>query len=633
MAVTLFALVSNGQAPGGMQNRGGGQQAAGRFYGKVVDAANKGVEAASVTLVQDRMDTSTRQQREVVIGGMLTAGNGEFSIENVPVMGRYKLRISGIGYQQHEQAVNFQMPGRTGGGDPSAMLNALDRDLGNIKLKIDDKILAGVTVTSSRPLLQMGIDRKVFNVDRNIVSQGGTAIDVMKNVPSVSVDIDGNVTLRNSAPQVFVDGRPTNLTLEQIPADAIESVEIITNPSAKFDASGGTAGILNIVLKKNKRVGYSGNLRTNIDSRARVGLGGDINIRQNKINFFASGNFNQRKSISTGTTDRLTLGQSTIRSLQDDRNVMEGMFGFGRAGIDYFIDNRNTLTISGSMARGNMKPEGNSSILSDLMNNFSYDSLQQRLSNSDNLFRNMGAQMSFKHNFPKAGREWTADVTYNQGRNENDNLISTDYYAMPGNVFQRNYRQQQVGSGNNENLIIQTDYSNPINDKSKLELGARVAIRNVNSVNNYFSLDENGNKVPIARQSIAFNSNDRIYAAYSTYTNRINNFGYQLGLRAESSDYEGILPNTKQSFRKEFPISLFPSVFLTQKLNESDELQFNYSRRINRPGFWQLFPFTDYSDSFNISRGNPDLNPEFTNSLELSYSKVFKNRDNFIASI
>ncbi|MBD0294814.1 MAG: TonB-dependent receptor, partial [Flavisolibacter sp.] len=284
-------------------NRNGGQQMTGRFYGRVVDANRKGVEAASVVLVQERMDTVSNQRKEVVAGGMLTPANGEFSIENVPAFGRYKLRITGIGFKPYEQNVNFDRPATPAGSDMSTALGALDKDLGNIKLEIDENVLSSVTVTaSSKPLLQMGIDRKVFNVDKNIVSAGGNAIDVMKNVPSVNVDIDGNVTLRNNAPQIFVDGRPTNLTLEQIPADAIESVEIITNPSAKFDASGGTAGILNIVLKKNKRVGYAGNVRVNMDSRGRIGGGTDLNVRQNKVNVFVSGNVNQRKSLSWGTT-------------------------------------------------------------------------------------------------------------------------------------------------------------------------------------------------------------------------------------------------------------------------------------------------------------------------------------------
>ncbi len=632
----FFSVATQAQMPGGAPGRGAGaqQQLTGRFYGKVVDASNKGIEAASVTLVQERMDTATKQRKEVIVGGMLTSAKGEFSIENIPAFGRYKLRITGIGYKDFEQAAAFQMPNRNGGGNPSAMLSALDKDLGNIKLEIDDKILSGVTVTSNRPLLQMGIDRKIFNVDKNIVSQGGTAVDVMKNVPSLNVDIDGNVTLRNNAPQIFVDGRPTNLTLEQIPADAIESVEIITNPSAKFDASGGTAGILNIVLKKNKRVGYSGNVRANIDSRLRTGFGGDINIRQNKVNFFAGANVNQRKSIGTGTTHRTTFGKITSESNQNDRSEMKGIFGFGRAGLDYFISNRNTLTVSGTMARGNMSPFSENDIYIDsLTNNGTISRYQPRYTNSKNEFRNMGAQASFKHIFPKAGHEWSADVNYNRGKNQNNALITTDYYLLNPKQFERQYQQRQMGSGNNENLVVQTDYSNPINDKAKFELGARASIRKVNSATNYYSVETNGVLTPRSDQNIVYNSEDRIYAAYGTFSNRIKNFGYQLGMRLESSDYTGKLPNKDQSFNIKFPVSLFPSLFLTQKIKENDELQFNYSRRINRPNFWQLFPFYDFSDTLNISRGNPGLNPEFTNSLELSYSKIFKNRDNFIASL
>ncbi len=623
LAVLLAGFTAAAQ-PG---NRGGGgQQMMGRFYGKIVDAGNKGVDAASVVLVQDKTDTVTKQRKEVVVGGMLTPANGDFSIENIPAFGRYKLKVTGIGFQNFEQAVSFDRPS---GNDPSALMGALDKDLGNIKILIDEKQLAGVTVTStSKPLLQLGIDRKIFNVDQNLTSAGGNAIDVMKNVPSVSVDIDGNVTLRNNAPTIFVDGRPTNLTLEQIPADAIESIEIITNPSAKFDASGGTAGILNIVLKKQRRVGYAGNLRANIDSRARVGFGGDINVRQNKVNVFASGNFNQRKSISEGSTNRNTYGDTTSsRLIQNDDNEMIGAFGFGRAGFDYFINNRNTISVSGSLARGKMNPETNSDILIDSFRNGvnKFSEFNNRFSNSENNFRNMGTQISFKHLFPKAGREWTADINYNAGKNSNNNNIRTDYYAMPGKVFDRMYSQQQFGKSDNENLVFQTDYANPINDKSKFELGGRISIRTNNSNTRYVFPGRNDS-------TVNYKNEDRVYAAYSTYSGRAGNFGYQLGLRAESSLNEGIL-DFKQPYTTEFPISLFPSIFLSQKLTETSDLQLNYSRRINRPNFFQLFPFTDFSDSSNISQGNPDLKPEFTNSLELAFSKSFENRDNFIASV
>src|SRR6187401_2458298 len=305
------------QRPGGAGN---GQQMNGRMYGKVVEAqSGKPVEAASVQLIQSRMDTATKKRKDVIIAGMLTKANGEFSLENIPLFGQSKLKITGIGFKPIEQNVGFEM--KMQGGDMSAMLNAIDKDLGNIKMEMDAQVLGNVTVVSSKPQFQLGIDRKVYNVEKDVIAAGGTAVDVMKNVPSLSVDLDGNVTLRNNTPQIFVDGRPTTMQLEQIPADAIESVEIITNPSAKFDASGGTSGILNLVLKKNKRVGYSGNIRVNLDSRGRIGGGGDVNVRQNKINVFASGMYNQRKSIGEGYTARENIGTVTSKTVQNDESI------------------------------------------------------------------------------------------------------------------------------------------------------------------------------------------------------------------------------------------------------------------------------------------------------------------------
>jgi outer membrane receptor protein involved in Fe transport len=406
-------------------------------------------------------------------------------------------------------------------------------------------------------------------------------------------------------------------------------VEIITNPSAKFDASGGTAGILNIVLKKQKRVGYAGNLRANIDSRAKIGAGGDINIRQGKINFFANANYNQRKSISEGTTliNNTVPGSKTTTNQVDD-NDMNGQFGFGRAGFDFFINNRNTITLGGSLARGRMSPEATSIIDISKDNTSAPDSTFRNLqfTNSDNIFRNWGSQMSFKHNFPKAGNEWTADVTLQKGRNENNNIVTTQSYVMtPSEIGLGTGGRTTNVIGHTQNLIIQTDYANPITKNSKIELGARSAIRTIESSTKY--------KIRGKDSLTAYNNEDKVYAAYAIFSNRIKTFGYQLGLRAESSVNEGVVNETK-SFKTEFPVSFFPSVFLSQKISDYDDIQLNYSRRINRPNFFQLFPFTDYNDLLNINRGNPDLKPEFTNSIELSYSKVFKkNRDNFIASV
>ncbi|HEX5654426.1 MAG TPA: TonB-dependent receptor family protein, partial [Chitinophagaceae bacterium] len=628
----LLAFMTIAQPPAGAGNRGnGGQMPTGRFYGKVVDSkTGKPIEYASVQLLQNKMDTVTKKRKETVVAGMLTKANGDFSLENVGVFGPSKLRITVIGFKEFEQTVSFDIKP---GGDMSSIINALDKDLGNIKVELDEKVLDNVTVSAARPGLQLGIDRKVFNVDKNIVSAGGTAVDVMRNVPSLNVDIDGNVTMRNNAPQLFVDGRPTNLSLEQIPADAIQSVELITNPSAKFDASGGTSGILNIVLKKEKKVGYNGSLRANLDSRARVGVGGDINLRQQKFNFFANGMYNQRKSISTGTTERENYYTTPdVNILQKDRSTQVGSFGFGRAGIDFFATNRTTFSLAANFVRGQFKPFNTSDIYYDSLYPAIISAYDRRASNTKGDFRNLGSTFSFKHNFPKPGRELTADVTFNRSRNSNASFIQTETFDVPQYDLQKVYRQQQQIRGNNQNFVIQTDFVNPLAEKTKMEMGLRAQLRKTDS-RNAFYVEENGEYIIQPGSVSEYESNDQVYAAYATFSSQIKNFGYQLGLRAESSDYEGKLLTTGELFKIDFPISFFPSIFLSQKLSETQSLQLNYSRRINRPNFWQLTPFTDSSDRLNPSKGNPGLKPEFTNSFELSYEKTFKNKGNFLASL
>ena len=624
-------------------NRGAAsQQMVGRMYGKIVDSiTGKSIDAVSIQLIQNKYDSLAKKRKDVIIGGMLTSSNGDFSLDKVPLFGPLKLKITAIGFTTFEQAVSFQikMPAAgaassAGGFDMSAMLNAVDKDLGNIKLQVDAKLLSEVTVSSSKPLFQLGIDRKIYNVEKDVVAAGGTAVDVMKNIPSLTVDLDGNVALRNSAPQIFVDGRPTTMQLDQIPADAIESVEIITNPSAKFDASGGTAGILNVVLKKTKKVGYNGGIRTNIDSRAKVGFGGDFNIRQNKVNVFGSAFFNQRKSISTGNTERYNiLDNPTTVLFQDDYNVSKSVFGFGRAGFDYLVDNRNTITANFSFVRGMFEPFNTSDLLVDSLYSVKTSSYTERIANIEGKFRRLGSQLSYKHNFPKAGREITADATFNSSKNENSNNIVTDYYNYSTNNIRNSSTQQQNGTGNGKNLVLQTDFTNPLSDKSKIEMGLRASFNKANSTNAFYTVNSSGQLILQPSSQIDYESNDHVLAGYATFTNKIKEFGYQLGLRAESSGYEGELLKTNEKFSNKFPISFFPSVFISQKMKKDQEVQLNYTRRINRPNFFQLSPFTDSSDFLNLSKGNPGLNPEFTNSIEFSYQKIFKNKDNFLASI
>ncbi|HMU47003.1 MAG TPA: TonB-dependent receptor [Chitinophagaceae bacterium] len=619
------------------QPGGGRTQMTGSMYGKLIEAkSSKPIEYASVQLIQSKYDSATKKRKDVNIAGMLSESNGDFRLENIPLMGQYKLKVSIIGYKPYEQTVSFDFKRPEGdNSDPTAMLSALDKDLGNILIDVEDKVLDNVTITSEKPGLQLAIDKKVFNVDKNITSVGGTAVDVMRNVPSLNVDIDGNVSLRNNSPQIFVDGRPTTMELDQIPADAIESVEIITNPSAKFDASGGTAGILNIILKKNRKVGYNGSIRTNIDSRAKIGLGADLNVRQNKINAFVSANFNQRRSIGTGNTERLSLIDNPNNILyQDDRSEFDGHFLFGRAGIDYFVTNRTTLSASINIGNGKFMPMSWSNLLTDTLSNPVKTSLTKRVSDMSREFNNLGASFSFKHNFPKVGRELTADINYRNRTGPSDNFITTTFYNPDLTTVNYEQLQRQVGDGDGSRVVIQSDFVNPINDKSKMEMGVRAAFNDNSNNSAFYSVDPNtGEQTLQPASQVDYSSTDRVLAAYTTYTSKIKDFGYQLGLRIESSNYQGVLNKTNEKFNIDFPVSLFPSVFLSQKFKGDNELQLNYSRRINRPNFWQLTPFVDSTDFLNLSKGNPGLNPEFTNSLELSYQKIFKNRDNMLITL
>lgn len=636
VVVVLLSYPLFAQPPGVSGARGGSGQNMnmGRFYGKVVDAINKKpVEAASIQLLQNKFDTVTKKRVEKVISGQLTSGNGEFSLENLPIAGQFKLRITAIGFLPLEQNLKFEFKP---GGDFSQMLNNVDKDLGDLTLNVDSKQLEEIKISGSKPFMQMGVDRRIFNVEKSLVAQGQTATELMRNIPGLNVDIDGNVTLRNASPTIFVDGRPTTLTLDQIPADAIATVEMITNPSAKFDASGGMAGILNIVLKKNRKAGYNGNLRAGIDSRARINLGGDINVKQGKFNFFLSGMHNQRKTIGVGESIRKET-YSTPNILFNQRNnpIGLGAFTFVRGGVDYFMNNRNTITLSGNIVRGNFNNTDFLNIQTDtLYSGVTKTNLSTRSVNNQAEFKNNNIALGYKRLYKKPGMELTADLNYSMGKNSSNALLNTQFYDVFNTPKGIPIGQTQNGNGTNDFLTLQTDFVNPVAENAKFETGIRAAIRNVESLNlNYIQNPLTGELIPIAAVNANFKFTEKVYAAYGTFSNKIGkNFTYLTGLRAESSTYGGKLLTTNATFNNEFPLSFFPSIFLTQKFKNESDLQFSYSRRINRPNFFQLLPFIDFTDSLNISRGNPGLIPEFTSSFELSYQKTFKKNHSILFS-
>jgi outer membrane receptor protein involved in Fe transport len=679
-ASLFFSTVLLAQPAGGRPGGGMGMGQTGRFYGKIVDAANgKGLDATSVQLISTKFDPLTKTRKDTIISGMLTQPNGDFSLEGVPFMGDYKLKISAIGYKEIEQKVSFLTPEmqkkimdafaasaaaqkaaakdsasgapkatpppnpmevirKALGNDMSKLMSLADKDLGNIKITIDPKMLDNVTVTGSRSMT-LAVDRKIFNVDKNLAASGSNATEIMRQIPSVNVDIDGNVTVRNTSPTIFIDGRPTTMTLEQIPSDAIQSVELITNPSAKFDASGGTAAILNIVMKKNRKSGYNGSLRAGIDSRLKPNLGGDFNFRQGKFNTFISGMLATRKSISNTdiNTEYFAKGsQPSAAIIQEIENTSKGYFSFLRGGTDYFIDNRNTLTLAGNFTRGVFKNEELNQMQYDSFYNPVKQETGYRKTMGDGFFRNLGGSLSYKHLFATPGHEFTADVNVNAMKNQNDANFINQVYNADNSPKGNEVKQQTSGGGTSSFVVVQTDYSNPITDKIKLDAGLRGQVREFSSKNMNYVYDYTTNKYvlnPFASSQYEFT--DQVYAAYSTVTGKVGKLGYNVGLRLESSNYNGTrksLTNADSSFEVSYPISAFPSAFLSYKLGDKSDLQMNYSRRINRPSFFQLIPFVDYTDPLNLRVGNPELVPEFTNSIEMNYSYQINNNHNLLVS-
>ncbi len=648
----LVSAVAFSQYPTGNPSAfgrpGGGSN--GHFFGKIVDAkTNKGIDGATVLLIQTvaaqggvtrkrdssalngnmgANDTLSRSAagntgspapQEKVVATVLSQANGDFSIDKLAMNGKYRLHISAVGYADLFEDISF---------DRSA-----DKDLGNLKLDQVDATLQGVTVTASgKPFFEMGVDRKVFNVDKNIVSSGQTATELMKQIPSLNVDIDGNVTLRNASPTLFVDGRPTTLTLDQIPSDIIDKVEIITNPSAKYDASGGNAGILNIVLKKNKRVGYNGGVRAGVDTKGRLNGGIDINARQDKVNFFASAGLNQRKSNNTATTDRYDITGVPTRIFQNSDGSNQGTFGYARAGLDYLMDNRNTFTITGSYFGGSFNSKSDQIIDSTVDKILLTHSL--RNVNSERDFRNFGGQLSFRHNFAGTTHDLTADINYNSSSNSGNSEYTTNYFNSENQQKYPSLIQKNPGDGYNKYFTAQSDYENQFTDNQKIEAGVRAAIRNFENLSDQFYFDHASNSfILLPSISSKYKFTDQVYAGYLNYSMKLNKFSYQIGLRAESSDYNGTLIEKDSSFKVNFPLSLFPSAFATYKINDQQDLQLNYSRRVDRPNFWQLLPFIDNSDPLNLSIGNPNLKPQFTNSFELNYNYAYQKGANFLASV
>ena len=473
--------------------------------GKVMDGNNKPLEAASVQLYA----SFNGGKNDSLVAGMLTRNNGDFRFENFPHADSFRLLITAVGYGGWQKIITPQKA------------NAIN-DLGNIVLVGQSSVMNNVVVTAQRPALQMGIDRKLFSVDRNLTATGGTALDVMRNIPSVAVDVEGNVQLRNAEPQIFVDGRPTILTPDQIPADQVERIELITNPSSRFDASS-SAGIINIVMKRSKRIGINGVATLNGGHPSTYGGNLSLNVRQGKLNVFTSGSYNQRSSRGTGKTLRTNLDNGVIENYFNQNAINDGRRRFGslRFGVDFFATNRTTLLATQNIVKGNSI---NNEVQDQQYLNSSkvLERYGKRNGNGKDEYNRYSTQFNFTHKFPEQGKQLTADFNYNYGKSAENSGITNAFYLPDHTPYSNAAQVRNAGRSNNDQYTFQADYTDPFGEDAKLEAGVRSYINKQQSYFSSFSVNNGQETILPLSNNYAFR--EQVNAGYVSFSNKEKTF-------------------------------------------------------------------------------------------------------------
>ncbi|MEY3050981.1 MAG: hypothetical protein RLY31_766 [Bacteroidota bacterium] len=613
LVITLltFHTVSTAQIPGSTPPGPAGDQPYG-ISGRVVDASTgQPVEFATVT-VFDTADSS-------LVDGTVTEATGGFFLGLKP--GSYFVQVEFISYR----------PAILRG----IVLNREEpiAELGTIRLETDAKMLLEVEVRAEKSQMQLSLDKKVFNVGKDLANLGGTASDVLNNVPSVTVDVEGNVELRGSGGvRILIDGKPSGLVglngtsgLQQIPANLIDRVEIITNPSARYEAEG-MAGIINIILKKDRRNGFNGAADLTLGHPAEYGAAFNLNYRKEKLNFFVNYGLRYRKGPGSGNqTQSFERNDTTFITQQTSRRERGGLSNSFRGGADYFFNERNILTSAFTYRIGD-----NDNFNKITYRDFLFDTTQPtgityRTDDETELDENLEYSLSYRKLFEREGREFTADFRFQDNReDERSDFLEQSFTPDGDTPLREDLRQRSANLEQQRNLILQADYVHPFAKDGKFEAGLRNGIRNIN---NNFKVEENimdmdWDVLPGLTNNFIYDEN--IYALYGILGNKVDRYSWQVGLRAEYSDIRTELVQN-DSVNDRTYANLFPSVFLGYEMSDKNAFQVSYSRRIRRPDFRDLNPFFSYSDARNFRSGNPNLDPEFTDSYEIGFLRYFEN--------
>lgn len=594
-------------------NENGGLLFKKTIIGKVVDKSTKKPLAYTTISLYSAKDG-------LVVSGGITDQNGDFKLDTDQK--KFFLKIGYIAYLP-KIIDDIEL------SDDSDTL-----DLGIIELVRNTEMLEEIELRAEKSSVMMSLDKRVLNVGKDLVSKGGTAEDILRNVPGVWVDINGEVSLRSSdGVRILVDGQTSLLIngknsdgLRQIQADAIDRIEIITNPSARYEAEG-MAGIINIVMKKNEGSGLNGSFSSNIGHPDNFGIGGIANYRKNKINIFAGSGIWYINRPGTGSYRNkffdLENPDSTLFSNLDRTHERRGKPINFKVGVDYFINPQNTLTTSFSYR----KSKDNNT--SNLIYTDAYSSLDnvhlitERLENETGDESNLNSFLRHRKIFGNKENHLTSEIRYErEGEVETSVFDETYFNGEHVRIDTISFNQITNNKSDNELIVVKSDYILPIGEFTKFEGGFQSTFR---TITDNYRVDElvNNLEIPDSNFTNNFKYNEIIHGVYSDFGSKIGQFSYQVGMRMEHSNVESGL-EVQDGIKASKYFNFFPSAFIGYDFQNQSGVQLSYSRRIERPTFLDLTPFFTLRDRRNIWRGNPNIRPEYTNAIELGYLKYWE---------
>ncbi len=571
--------------------------------------ASSPLEFATVTLLSP--------QDSGLLKGVVTDLDGRFSIDTK--VGTYLVKAEFVGYQAQYFNNLTLTEGQT-------------LELGKIALAAEAQVMEAIEIRAEKSTMQMALDKKIFNVGKDLASTSGSAAEVLDNIPSVQVGVEGEVSLRGSSGvRILIDGKPSSLLgvggtdgLRSLPANLIDRIEVITNPSSRYEAEG-MSGIINIILKKDRRQGFNGSFDLTGGLPESAGVSFNLNYRKDKLNFFTNYGYNHRQRPTIRNLYQEFYREDGTTSFVDQTGdrVRGGQSHNFRFGADYFANEKNTITTSFALRRSN-----NNNTSDFIYRNYENDfpgnltGISTCSEDSQEIEPNLEFSINHKKTYERDGHEWSNSIQYRSSVEDQFSQFEELFFDGDLNQVDRDNLLQRAANKEGEgSLLFRSDYTYPFADDGKFEMGYFGSLRRID--NDYLVeqfADDTWNV--LTNLSNDFNYDENIQALYANVGNKKGRVSYQIELRAEYSSVLTELLQTSEVNDRNY-INLFPSAFFTYDLSASNSIQLSYSRRLRRPRFRDLNPFFTFSDSRNIFRGNPNLDPEFTHSFEASHIKYW----------